>query len=438
MSLQSETNETRKASVTRREFVKSTAVAGAAMAAPLSVAHSAWAGGSDTLRVGLIGCGGRGTGAASQSMHSDPSVMLTAMADAFPDRIDASLGRLQADEAIRDKLRVEKQDRYSGFDCYKGLIDSGVDVVLMATPPIFRPIHLQYAVERGKHVFCEKPVAVDAPGVRSVIETAKRAKAQNTALMSGFCWRYATHMRDTFARLREGAIGQVRSLQSTYNTGPLGDHPREPGMSDTEWQLRNWKAFIHLSGDHIIEQAIHAIDWMSWAMGDKPPVKAWGTGGRLCREGQWTGNIYDHFAIVYEYEDGARGYHMCRQIANCDNDNTAYFLGSEGSVTINPWGPRCVIDGAESWQWRGRRNDMYQTEHDELTASIRAGEPINDGEWMTLSTMLGIMGRMCAYTGRTLTYEQCLNSQESLTPQSWEWGDAEIPPVPWPSKTEFV
>jgi predicted dehydrogenase len=423
--------------VTRREFVKTTAIS----AGSLAVGNWAYgaAGGLDTIKVGLVGCGGRGSGAAKQALKADPNATLTAVADAFPDRMQTCLENLGQDEQIADAIRVQEEDCYSGFDSYRQLVDSGVDVVLLATPPVFRPAHLAYAIEKNKHVFCEKPVAVDAPGVRSVLETAAEAKRRNLALMSGFCWRYNTPQRELYRQIHDGRIGEILAMHTTYNTGPLGDVAREPGWSDMEWQLRNWKAFIWASGDHIVEQAIHAIDWMNWAMKGETPTRACAVGGRQCRGGEWTGNIYDHFGVVYEFESGARGFHMCRQIPDCSNDNTAYIMGSTGKAYSNPWAPRSIrITGGDPWRYDGPNNDMYQTEHDELFASIRDGQPVNDGVWMTHSTMMGIMGRMCAYTGDTLTWDQCLDSTENLTPETWEWGDREFPAVPMASEKKFA
>jgi predicted dehydrogenase len=425
-------------SISRRDFVRTTAAVstGALAIAPWVSARPR---SMDTIRVGLIGCGGRGTGAAMQALKADPGSTLTAMADAFPEKIHACRENLARNEQVSEKIRVQDTDCYDGIDGYKKVIDSGVDVVLLATPPVFRPIHLRYAIERDKHVFCEKPVAVDAPGVREVLALAAEAKRRELALMSGFCWRYSLPQRAVYGRIHAGQIGEIRAMHTTYNTGPLGDVPREPGWSDMEWQLRNWKAFIWSSGDHIVEQAIHAIDWMSWAMQGEMPTKATAVGGRQCRGGDWTGNLYDHFSVVYEYANGARGFHMCRQIPDCSNDNTAYFMGTKGTCRSNPWSPnQIVIEGDEPWRYDGPRNDMYQTEHDELFASIRAGTPVNDGVSMAHSTMMGIMGRMCAYTGETLTWDQCLNSQEVLTPDSWEYGDRPFPPVPMPSEKKFI
>jgi len=426
--------------ITRRDFVRSaaaTATAGALAATALGRPRSTRR--RDTVRVGLIGCGGRGTGAAAQALSADPDILLWAMGDAFGDQLETALDRLgQHDDAARIDVPAER--RFSGFDNYKAVIDSGVDVVILATPPVFRPAHLAYAIERGKHVFCEKPVAVDAPGIRRVIELAGQARQKNLRLMSGFCWRYSQPQRATYAKLHAGAIGEIRTIQTTYLTSPLADVPRKSGWTDMEWQIRNWKAFTWLSGDHIVEQAIHAIDWIPWALNGELPVRGWGNGGRQCREGEWTGDMFDHFSICYEFAGGARAFHACRQIANCHNDNSAYFMGTEGFCRSEPWRPDCIIEnnGMEMWRYEGENNNMYQTEHDELFAAIREDQPINEGVAMAHSTMLGIMGRMCAYTGRLLTWNECLNSQDSLTPDHWAWGEAPVPVVAKPGVTPFV
>ncbi|NNM24376.1 MAG: Gfo/Idh/MocA family oxidoreductase [Phycisphaerales bacterium] len=430
-------DQSSRAAITRRDFVRTTALTSAGALALGRVA-TARPRAMDTIQVGIIGCGGRGTGAVMQALKADTNAQLTAMADAFPERIETCRDYLMQNEAIADRVAVQEADCYAGFDGYKELIDSGVDMVILTTPPVFRPMHLEYAISRGKHVFCEKPVAVDAPGIRSVLATTAEAKRRNLALMSGFCWRYNFPQRETYGRIHDGQIGDVTAIHTTYNTGPLGDVARDPSWSDTEWQLRNWKAFTWSSGDHIVEQAIHAIDWIHWALQGELPTRAYAVGGRQCRTGAWTGNLYDHFSVVYEFASGARGFHMCRQIPDCTNDNSAYIMGTKGTCKSNPWAPNSIVmTGEQPWRYTGPNNDMYQTEHDELFASIRAGTPINDGVHMAHSTMMGIMGRMCAYTGEALTWDQCMASQEDLTPATWEWGDRPFPPVAMPSERQY-
>ena len=414
------------ARVSRREFVKATA----AMAAAGAVVNWAHAEGSATIRLGLIGCGSRGTGAAVQALNADPGVALTAMGDMLPDRLTGSLGHLHKHAPQRVQVPPERQ--YVGFDAYQQVIDSGVDVVILATPPHFRPVHLNAAVDAGKHVFCEKPMAVDATGVRKVLRAAKQAERKRLTLVAGFCWRYSLPERATYGKIHDGAIGEVVSMHTTYHTSPLGTKPRQPGWSDMEWQLRNWPHFIWLSGDHIVEQACHSIDKINWAMGDVPPVRATALGGRLMREGPERGNVYDHFAVIYEYENGTRCFHTCRQMAHCSNDNSDYLLGTQGKCTVNGWTKTHEITGEHPWSYDGEHRSMYQVEHDELFASIRKGKPINDGVWMARSTMMAILGRTAAYTGQTVTWEEALASEEDLSPPTYDMGEMPVRPVPMP------
>lgn len=434
------TDHTFDGAMTRRQFVKaSAALTGAAAAAHLAIPRAAYAAGSDTLKIGLVGCGGRGTGAAAQALAADEGAVLTAVGDLFADRIGSSIDALKGEQP--DRVQVADDHRFVGFDAYRKVIDSGVDVVLLCTPPHFRPEHLAAAVAAGKHVFCEKPVAVDGPGVRSVLASAAEAKRKGLAIVSGFCWRYSDAERATYRRLHEGAIGDIVSMHTTYHTGTLGQRPRQPGWSDMEWQLRNWWHFTWISGDHVVEQACHSIDKIAWAMNGKMPVRAVCLGGRQAREGAESGHVYDHFAAVYEYDNGVRAFHTCRQMDGCPNDNSDYITGTKGLCTVNGWAPTHIIkpfDGSPAWSYDGQRRNMYQVEHDELFASIRQGEPINDGVWMTHSTLMAIMARTAAYTGQTVTWEQALNSQERLGPETYEFGPIEVPPVPVPGKTKLM
>ena len=427
-------------SSTRRQFIKSSsAVVAAGVALPsFSIPQKTFAANDETIRVGLIGCGGRGTGAASQAMKADSNVMLTAMGDMYPDRLDVSHNALK--KAAEEKIQVTPENKFTGFDAYKKVLESGVDLVILATPPGFRPMHLRAAVDAGKHIFCEKPMATDAPGLRSVIASANDAKAKKLALVAGFCWRYNFARRALYDKIHNGDIGDVRSIYATYYTGPVkpmpADDKRPAGMSDLDWQVRNWYNFTWLSGDSLVEQAIHSVDKVAWCMKDEPPVKAVATGGRQVPNE--SGNIFDHFAVYYEYANGLRAYVGSRQIAGCYNENNDYIHGAKGIAEILGWS-RVQIRGEESWKYGGPNNDMYQTEHNELFASIRDGNPINDGDWMSSSTMMGIMGRMAAYTGKEISWEQAMNSQEKLVPEFFE-PDMNLPirPMSIPGATPFV
>jgi predicted dehydrogenase len=418
----------------RRTFLKhsTAAVATGTLASQLLFPAGVHAAGSGTLKVGLIGCGGRGTGAANNALKADEKVQLTAMGDAFPDRLQTCLSNLE--KVAQEKVAVEPDHRFTGFDAYKQVLASGVDVVVLATPPHFRPMHLKAAIDAGVHVFCEKPVAVDAPGVRSVLATVEEAKQKNLSIVSGLCWRYDYGVRETMKRVLDGAIGEILSIQENYNTGGLWHHGRKPEWSDMEWQLRNWLYFTWLSGDFNTEQHVHSLDKGSWAMLDTPPLRATGLGGRQVRTDEQYGNIYDHFAVVYEYETGAKLFSFCRQQDRCTNDTNDYFVGTKGKANIL----KNTIEGETSWRYEGTKPSMYQVEHDELFASIRRGEALNNGHYMATSTMLAILGRMASYTGKTITWKDAINSQEDLSPPSYEFGPLPVAPIARPGITQFA
>jgi predicted dehydrogenase len=429
----------------RRDFLKNStaAVVGGMLAGGLSIGRSAHAAsGDDLLKVGLIGCGGRGTGAASQALHTQGNVRLVAMADTFGDRLEGSLTELQADLEIVGRIDVPPERRFTGFDAYKQVIDSDVDVVLLTTPPHFRPAQLKAAVAAGKHVFCEKPVAVDAPGVRSVLKTTEEARAKGLAIVSGLCWRYDLAVRDTIKRIQNGAIGNIVAIQENYLTGFLWHRGRKPEWSDMEYQIRNWLYYTWLSGDHNVEQHIHSLDKAMWLMGDKPPVACVGLGGRQVRTGPEWGNIFDHHAVAYEWADGVRVYSFTRQQGDCFPETEDFILGTKGQAKVLA----NTITGENPSQYpRDKKKadpDMYDNEHVELYDSIRKGEPINNGVYMSYSTLLAIMGRMATYTGQRITWDEALNSQEDLTPKSYALGPVELPEaalkVALPGVTKFI
>ncbi|MFO0888631.1 MAG: Gfo/Idh/MocA family oxidoreductase [Isosphaeraceae bacterium] len=423
---------------TRREFLRS-ASAATATAATLAALPAVHAAGSDTLRIGLVGCGDRGTGAASQALAADSNVRLVAMADAFEDRLRHSLDMLKQDPKVGPKVDVAADHSFVGFDAYRRLIDSGVDVVLLCTPPQFRPLQLKAAVDAGKHVFAEKPVAVDAPGVRSVLETCERARTKNLSVVSGLCLRYDNGFRETVRRIHDGQIGQVTTLLANdYRSGRWAK-PRQPGWSDMLYHMRNWYNFTWLSGDFNVEQHVHFLDVCAWIMKGRYPIKAVGMGGRQALTGDEYGNIYDHFSVVYEYDDGARLISNCRQQPGCKNDMSARVLGTTGRADFveRKNGLRIHSDKG-SWHFEGPVNNIYQTEHDELFAGIRSGRPINNGEYMAKSTLLAVMGRMAAYTGQEITWEMAMNSKEDLSPSRYDWDAAPPPsPIAVPGQTTF-
>ncbi len=399
-------------------------------------------GGAEMLKVGLIGCGGRGTGAAVNALRADPNVKLWALADVFADHLESSLNALASSEDSADlagRIDVPPERRFVGWDAYQDVI-ACCDVVLLATAPHFRPLHLTAAVEAGRHAFVEKPVATDAPGVRAVHAACLRAREKGLSVVTGLCYRYENKKRATIQRLREGAIGDIVALHTTYNAGALWHRGRKPEWSEMEYQMRNWLYFHWLSGDHIAEQHIHSLDKLAWAMGEYP-VRCLATGGRATRLEPEYGNVYDHFSTVYEWANGVKGFAYCRQWGGeVQTEVSDWVLGTRGRCNLQ----EAAIDGGAGWSWRWRParadepDDMYQNEHDALFAAIRKGEPIDDGDIMCKSTLMALMGRMSAYSGQALTFEQAWNSQEDLRPPSYTWGPIEAAPVARPGITQFV
>jgi len=420
-------------SPSRREFLSRSSqglAAGGAALGALSIGRSAHAAGGDLLKVGLIGCGKRGAGACAQALRADKNVKLTALGDAFEDRLKQSLETLQKED-IAPKLDVPPERRFVGFDAYRQVIDSGVDVVLLATPPHFRPQHLQAAVDAKIHVFAEKPVAVDGPGVRQVLASCKQAEEKGLSVVSGLCLRYSLGFQDIVRRIHAGEIGRVLSLEANDYRGPIWLKKPQPDWTEMHRQMRNWYYYTWLSGDFNVEQHVHFLDVCAWAMNNEYPAQAIGMGGRHVRTGKEYGNIFDHHSVVYEYDSGAKLYSNTRQMRGCKSRLNANVTGSKGAallserrkgLTITPHGNQ---DG--KYVYSGENNNFYQTEHDELFRSIRSGKPINNGQYMAKSTLLAIMGRMATYTGQEVTWEAALNSKERLGPEKYEWGPA--PPV---------
>jgi len=404
---------------TRRTFIKTTGAATIFSAATLNMgfAKPLFSGSKDILKVGLVGCGGRGTGAASQALSADPDVVLYAMADVFEDRLNSSLEILEKKHG--QKVKVEKERQFIDFDGYQKLIDSGVDVVVLATPPGFRPDHLTAAVDAGKHVFYEKPVAVDAPGVRKVLEAAKKAKEKNLSIVSGFCFRYDLPKQALYGKVLDGEIGDIKAISSTRNGGELWYKERQPDWNDMQYHMRNWYYYNWLSGDFLVEMFVHSLDMISWAMGGKMPTTATGTGGRQWRTDEKYGNIYDHFALEYDYDNGVKGYAFTRQQNGGSSKNSVEIMGTDGNALYE--GTRHEITGKNPWRYRGEENDMFQSEHDALFKSIRQGDGINDGEMAAHSTLMGVMSRMAAYTGQTVTWEEAMNSTKMLGPDNFSW-----------------
>ena len=407
----------------RRDFLKggASAVTAATLAAAFPGRAGAFIDGNETLRVGLVGCGGRGTGAANNALAADKYTRLVAMGDVFREQIDSSINTLKNQDAIAAQVEVEEDYKFVGLNAFQNVIDN-VDVVLLATPPGFRPVHLRAAVEADKHIFTEKPMATDAPGVRSVIETVELAKQKKLGLCAGFCWRYDYARRALFEKIHAGAIGDIVAVYGTYLTGPVKPMPpaetRSEGISDLEWMVRNWYNFTWLSGDGLVEQAVHTVDWLAWTHDDNPPASCTAVGGRqIPAHG---GNIFDHIEVNYVWDDDTRGFLAQRQMNGCYGENRLYLLGTRGKAEIGPRG--VSIDAEEKWRYKGPSNNMYQTEHDEFFLSLRDNKPINDGDRMWKSTLMAIMGRMAGYTGQQVTWDDALNSEVTLVPEitdSW-------------------
>lgn len=367
------------------------------------------------VKVGLVGCGGRGIGALIQAMTADPDVLITALADIFPEQIEKAL--TLANKKDIAKVDVTPNRQFVGFDSYRKLIDSDVDVVLLCSPPNFRPDHLEYAVSKGKHVFCEKPVAVDIPGLKRVMDSVRVAREKKLNIVSGFCFRYLQPNREIMTRLQEGAIGDVKSITTFRFGGELTVKPREANVSDLQYEMQNWYYFQRYAGDLIIEQTVHSLDYMNWIMDNKLPLSVCATGGRQSRPWDAIGNVYDHFAVEYDYGNGVKGMHFGRQQNGTDNRNSVEVLGSKGSVDVNIMSSY-KIHGENPYTYQGASNNMYQTQHDELMAAIKSRQIINDGDHMVNSTLLAIWGKLSAYSGKRISLEQIMSSTEVLGPTS--------------------
>ena len=425
----------------RRDFLASTAAAavGGTLVSALANPPAVHAAGSDILKVGLIGCGSRGSSASLNAMRADANAQITVLCDVFPDNLQRAKQSLAG--PLGKQFAVKDDHCFSGFDGYKEVMKSDVDVVLLCTTPAFRPVHLKAALEAGKHVFCEKPVAVDAPGVRSCLQSTALASAKNLNLVSGLCWRYDYGVKATMAKIFDGAIGDVVAIQENYLTGPLWHRGRKPEWTEMEYQMRNWYYFTWLSGDHNVEQHIHSLDKAMWLNRDVPPLSCFGLGGRQVRTGPDWGNIYDHHAVCYEWASGVKCFAYTRQQSSeCSMDVDDYVLGTKGRATVLK---NEIVSGTDTWKYKypgpgKNKPDMYDVEHVELFNAIRSGKPINNGIYMSYSTLLAIMGRMACYTGQKITWEMAMNSQESLVPEKLEWGPGQKAEVAMPGTTKFV
>jgi len=428
----------------RRGFIQKSSVimAGGALAGSLSVAQSAHAAGSDTLKVALVGCGGRGTGAAMQALSTTGSVELVAMADAFDDNLQKKFGFIK--QKFGDKVQVPPERRFVGFDAYQKAIDSGVDVVILATPPGFRPMHFEAAVKAGKHVFMEKPVAVDAYGVRKVLAAAEEAKKKNLCVGVGLQRHHQRSYIETIDRLQNGEIGDILLTRVYWNGSGVWVRSRKPDQNEMQYQMRNWYYFNWLCGDHICEQHIHNLDVSNWLKGTHP-AEANGMGGREVRTGKDHGEIFDHHFVEFTYPDGSTMMSQCRHIPGCFNAVTEFAHGTKGSAKVN--GSISGPDGQTVWRFRGEKPNPYQVEHDDLFAAIRSGTPYNEAEYGAHSTMTSILGRMATYSGQVIKWDDAINSDLRVgTPEEYTFNstppttpdDDGRYPIPVPGKTKVL
>lgn len=420
--------------VSRRDFIKASAAVSLATVA--SGGSRIFAAGSDKIRVGLIGCGARGTGAAVNCVESTTGVEIVAMADLFQDKLDKSLARLS--RKVDDKVTVTEETSFVGFDAYKKVLACDVDLVLLATPPGFRPEHLRAAIEAGKHVFMEKPAAVDPVGARSIIASSELAKEKKLSIVAGTQQRRQHQYIEVMKRVHNGQIGEIAGGQCYWLWGHQDWHfaKRQPYWSDMEWQVRCWPYFTWLSGDHIVEQHVHNLDIINWAIGSHP-VQCLGMGGRQVRTGPEYGNIFDHFAVEYEYPGGVRVMSMSSQINGTTSRVCERVVGTKGSTyTTRATG---YIEGQNPFKYEGPHISGMVKEHADLIQSIRSGKPINEGRHVAESTLTAIMGRISAYTGRALKWDWVMNASKlDLRPEKHELDDLPVRPVPVPGKTQLV
>jgi len=405
--------------------MKTGAIAGATAMTGLSLMRGAYAAEDNKLRIGLVGCGGRGRGAAIDALSADPNTVLTAVGDAFKETAAETVNLLKANDAYSNRVLVTPETTFDGLECYKAVIEN-CDVVLLCEPTHFRPMSFRAAVDAGKHVFVEKPVAVDIPGIKSVLETAAKAKEKGLNVVSGLCWRYHPAVVDIMTRVIEGQIGRLINIDETYLTGRLWKRDRQPGDSEIKFQTRNWYNFNWLSGDFNTEQHIHSLDKAVWANNDEAPVSAVGVGGRMCRvEQPGYGDIYDSFGIMYQFSSGVTCHAYCRQINNCYNNTDDYMYGTDGKATVLS----NIIEGKNPYKATAGGN-MYQLEHVALFEAIRGNrDTINNGVYMANSTLMAIMGREAAYTGKRLTYDEVMKDETALVPDGYTW-DSTPPTLP--------
>lgn len=410
----------KKVTLTRRDFLQ-TAVATTVTATTVTRGLSTGVPDKPALKAGLIGCGGRGRGAAHDLLKSAPNVQITALADVFQDRLDSTRKSLE-----ETGQTISKDRCFIGFDAYQKLIETDIDMVLLATPPHFRPQHFAAAVEAGKHVFMEKPVAVDPVGIRSILATGEKAASLGLSVVAGTQRRHKWPYLETQKRVAAGAIGDIVAARCYWNQAQLWYRLRQPGWSDMEWMIRDWVNWCWLSGDHIVEQHVHNIDVVEWFTGIHPQ-KAVGMGGRMRRV---TGDQYDFFGVDYEFANGVHVHSMCRQINGCINNVSEYVVGTKGSTNCKD--TIYDLNGKVVWVYNGENPPEYVQEQADLVAAIRGGEPINETRNVAQSTLTAIMGRLSAYTGKETVRDEVFNLNMRLGPSEYAWGDVPQGTAPLP------
>jgi predicted dehydrogenase len=427
--------------VTRRDFIKTVSVA--SLAAVVSGTGILRAADKQKIRVGLIGCGSRGTGAAIDCVEASPDVVITALGDLFPDQLADSLKTLKG-TLKGANLSVSAESCFTGFDAYTKVVATDVDLVILGTPPVFRPLHLKAAVEAGKHIFMEKPVAVDPAGVRSVMASSELAMQKRLSIVAGTQRRHQAHYIEIMKRIGAGDIGEIVAGQCYWNMGALWIERAAQNWADRiikkwpdmEWQIRNWLFTVWCSGDHIVEQHVHNLDVMNWALGSHP-VKCTGMGGRAARTDPMFGNVYDHFSVEYEYPNGARVMSMCRQTGGAMDNVSERVVGTKGFSYTD--GADGYIQGAKDYKTEKPSPNPYVQEHVDLIASITSGKPLNEGRRVAESTLTAIMGRMSAYTGRAVSWDWVMNASKlDLTPPRFDWSSSPPLEVAVPGKTPLL
>ena len=431
----------------RRSFVRKTAaITSGVLATNVTFQSFANVNENKKLKLAVVGCGGRGSGAVVQALNADENIELVSMADAFRDRIDSSLKAIQEEFGKSKKINIKEKNIFTGFDGYKKAIDL-CDVVILTTPPGFRPLHFEYAIENEKHVFMEKPVATDATGVRRVLESAKKAKENKLNVVVGLQRHYQNKYLDLYGKISSDEIGKIVSGQVYWNDGGVWVNKRKPEQTELEYQMRNWYYFNWICGDHILEQHIHNIDVANWFIGEYPS-HAQGMGGREVRNGMEHGQIFDHHFVEFHYPGGAVISSQCRHQKGTESRVDEVFQGSKGSVVLGKgeiYNLKNELTYKYPKSWSEDPNP-YQVEHDKLFKSIRNGEVISDTENAAKSTLTAIMGRMATYTGRRITWDQIMNSKENLVPDDLTWNSnaptlpdsAGYYKIPIPGKTKFI